>query len=153
MRTIRGSGAILILWAPNIKIQYWVQSTWPWVNWVNLVNQWNINMFPCLTSQPHSVMMKNCNLSCGNAPYLSEGLHHLSKWNCRRNIINLIYSLSLLSQMGLNSITIVKIIKSFVESRFAQLILRRNIKMIFQLNQSINNKIKKNRMWFLFSDI
>ena len=105
-------------------------------------------------SLPHdSVMMKNCNITCGNALYLSEGLHHLSKWNCRRNIINLIYSLSLLSQMGLNSITIVKIIKSFVESRFAQLILRRNIKMIFQLNQSINNKIKKNRMSFLFSDI
>ena len=30
-------------------------------------------------SLPHSAMMKNCNISCGNALYLSEGLHHLSK--------------------------------------------------------------------------
>ena len=30
-------------------------------------------------SLPHRVMMKNCNISCGNALYLSKGLHHLSK--------------------------------------------------------------------------
>ena len=115
--------------------KYWVQSTWPWVK----TDQSELMKYQYLrVSLPHdSVMMKNCNITCGNALYLSEGLHHLSKWNCRRNIINLIYSLSLLSQMGLNSITIVKIIKSFEGSRFAELILRRNIKIIFQqINQS-----------------
>ena len=128
--------------------KYWVQSTWPWVK----TDQSELMKYQYLrVSLPHdSVMMKNCNITCGNALYLSEGLHHLSKWNCRRNIINLIYSLF---ADGLELYNDCKNYQIFWRESICWTHFEEKYKNYISTNQSINTKIKMKWMSFLFSDI